>query len=68
MICLSRLTKKEENKMFSSIFGFFAKSVFQAVVNVVVGIVAVGFLIKQSISYIDWGSAFGNNIVEGEVI
>jgi len=52
--------------MFSSILGFLAKSVFQAVVNVVVGVTVIGYLLSKTINSIGY-SAF-DNIIEGEVI
>jgi hypothetical protein len=52
--------------MFSSFFGFLTKSIFQAVVNVVVGVVVIGYFIRQSMDYL--GVSHFSDIIEGEVV
>ena len=52
--------------MFSSILGFLAKSVFQAVVNVVVGVTIIGYLFSKAINSIGYNAL--NDIIEGEVV
>ena len=52
--------------MFSSILGFLAKSVFQAVINVVVGVTVIGYLVHQSMDYL--GVSHFSDIIEGEVV
>jgi hypothetical protein len=66
IITISISISKEEFKMFSSILGFLAKSVFQAVVNVVVGVTVIGYLLSKTINSIGYNTF--DNIIEGEVI